>query len=938
MEVNTLRSEPSGELKGLGLDALLALLHDDVTFVDPAGRILLTNREGAQSTDPLSVDMTQLGDVFATFRPDGRSYNVEDRSVLRSITTGETIVDEEVFRLAPDGRRRSFSSRSAPIYDEDGTIVAAVVVARDVSERTRLQAQLAYLLPMLDHTEDAIIAFDSHWQLTAWNKGAERMYGRSAEEALGRELGSFLRVNVIDEQFAEIRRETAERGRWRGEVEVRREDGSGLSVEAITVAIRDADGEITGYVAIHRDISERKRAEEQVAYYASLLDNMDDAVLATDTEFVLTAWNRGAERMFGWKAAEALGHSVYELVPTDWTQAELTARLTRPTEGQRAQTEGRWYGKDGKPVFAESCMVPVGGGADRITGYLSILRGLSERHCAELALERRLRQQAAVAELGLKALEGQRLPALMDAAVTLLCRTLGVDYATVDRLLPDSEELLVSAGSGFRAGIVGIHRIPADRGSSPAGYALALRAPVIVEDISTETRFEVPTILHDYEVLSEVTVVIASHGNPFGTLAALSRKRRTFSKHDVSFVQSVANVIATAVDRAATETRLDETPARERAVLASLSLRALAGNNLEELLDNSVMLVADTLAVELSSIAQAERDGELSWRAAFGWTKDELADAPASRAGTGSLVGYTISVGEPVISDDVKSDKRFVMFSTFAERAPASAAAVVIPGPRDPFGALVVAAQTQRAFRSGELDFMQAVANLIGIAVDRAHGDERVEAAREAERRRIARDLHDDALRELTDALAVATMAQSSSAGHQEERRWGTLIATLQRGTRQLRSAIYDLRLSDEDRPFGDLLDELVAIQADLAGDCQLRLHGRRALGALSLGDRGPEVLRIVTEALTNARRHSGAATIRVDAHASSKGLLRLEVSDDGAWPDRESALRAPAATGLTSMFHRADALGAKLQIGARHGGGTTVSVELPSGSGESGV
>jgi signal transduction histidine kinase len=227
---------------------------------------------------------------------------------------------------------------------------------------------------------------------------------------------------------------------------------------------------------------------------------------------------------------------------------------------------------------------------------------------------------------------------------------------------------------------------------------------------------------------------------------------------------------------------------------------------------------------------------------------------------------------------------------------------------------------------------------LIGIAVDRAHGDERVEAAREAERRRIARDLHDDALRELTDALAVATMAQSSSAGRQEERRWGTLIATLQRGTRQLRSAIYDLRLSDEDRPFGDLLDELVAIQADLAGDCHLRLHGRRALGALSLGDTGPEVLRIVTEALTNARRHSGATTIRVDASASSKEVLRLEVSDDGAWPDRESALRAPAATGLTSMFHRADTLGAKLQIGARHGGGTTVSVELPSGSGESGV
>jgi PAS domain S-box-containing protein len=639
--------------------------------------------------------------------------------------------------------------------------------------------------------------------------------------------------------------------------------------------------------------------------------------------------------MFDWTAAEALGRDVHELIPTDWTQTELAARMRRLSESRSARTERRWYGKAGNLVLAESRVVPLRAADDRITGYLSIMRDISDRRRAELELERTLRQQAAVAEVGLKALGGELLPALMDAATTIVCRTLGVEYTKVDQLLPDSQELLVSAGAGWGDGVVGIHRIPGDRHSSPAGYALALREPVIVEDIARETRFEVPTMLREHGVLSDVTVVIGGRDHPFGTLAALSKQRCAFSEHDVSFVQSVANVLAGAVDRADAEAKF-ETTAREQALLANLSVRALAGSPLEGLLDDTVSLVADVLAVELSSIAEAEPGGDLTWRAALGWTKAELANGPASRAGTGSLAGYTISVGEPVVSSDVSSDPRFRISAKFAERAPVSGAAVVIPGPGDPYGVLVVAAQSHHAFGSAEVEFMQAVANVIGIAVDRARGDERIEAARQAERSRIARDLHDEALRELADAHALAAMARSSAASDQDARRWDALVSTLQRGTRQLRSAIYDLRLSgDSERPLADLLGELVAIQADLAGGRALQLHGANVLGERSLGEAGLEVLRIITEALTNARRHSGAVSIRVDVSASTEKVLRLEVRDDGGWPDRESAVRTRRGTGIASMFSRAEALGAKLQIKGRSDGGTIISLQLPGGLAE---
>jgi PAS domain S-box-containing protein len=669
------------------------------------------------------------------------------------------IVDEEFFRLAPDGSRRSFSCSSAPVYGEKGQIVEGVVVSREITEQKRSQEQSGYLLAMLNHTEDAIIAFDPRWRATAWNKGAERMYGWSAEEVLGRALPRSIGVELSGKRIAEVRRETAEHGHRRAEVTAYRKDGSRISVEALHVAIRDEHSKISGYLAIHRDITERKRAEERLAYHTRLLDNMHDAVLVTDPDFVLNAWNLGAERMFGWTAAEALGHKVHERIPTSFTDEELAAEMGDLMKAGRWRGDATWYGKHGRPVEAEGLAVAVRSDQGQVSGYVCIMRDISALRQSELELASRLRQQAAVAEFGLEALAVGRLQPLIDGAMTLVCRTLEVEYAKVEELVPDREELLVRAGAGWAEGIVGSYRILADRLESPAGYALALGEPVIVDNVATETRFEIPRLLRDHDVVSAITVVIDPGGTPFGTLAALSTRPRAFSEHDVSFVQSVANVIATAAER--------------------------------------------------------------------------------------------------------------------------------------------------------------------------ARADERVEAARETERSRIARDLHDEALRELSDALALAMVGRSSSLDEGGQRRWDRVIGTLQRSAQQMRGAIYDLRLSSDDgRPFGDLLSELVAVQDEMAGDCHVQLHGRRALGAILLGEPGIEVLRIVTEALTNARRHSGCTTSRVDVTRSTPEFLWLEVSDDGSWPDRESAVRSRVGTGITSMFTRAEALGATLSIQSP-GGGTTVSLEL---------
>ena len=143
---------PRSAMDKRGLEVLLGQLGDAVAFVGSDGSILLTNRAADLPASPPRARMTDLGDAFEIFHPDGQAYETADWPVLRSITTGEVILDEEFFRLAPDGSRRSFSCNCSPVHDDHGRRAGAVLVARDITEHERMHDQLAYLLLVLDHT------------------------------------------------------------------------------------------------------------------------------------------------------------------------------------------------------------------------------------------------------------------------------------------------------------------------------------------------------------------------------------------------------------------------------------------------------------------------------------------------------------------------------------------------------------------------------------------------------------------------------------------------------------------------------------------------------------------------------------------------------------------------------------------------------------------
>ena len=372
----------------------------------------------------------------------------------------------------------------------------------------------------------------------------------------------------------------------------------------------------------------------------------------------------------------------------------------------------------------------------------------------------------------------------------------------------------------------------------------------------------------------------------------------------------------------------------QQAVVAELGLRALANDDLQDLMDDAATLVAQTLGVEYAKVVELLPGGqELLMRAGVGWKEGLVGEARES-VGEGSEAGYTLHSDEPVIMEDLSTEERFATTPLLAEHGVVSGMSVVIHGREAPFGALCTHSTSYRSFSEDDVNFLQSVANVLATAIERQGAQERVEDVREAERSRIARDLHDDALQDLSGALVDAQLLRSQLICEDPEAigKAEQLLEALDRIGPRLRGAIYDLRLeAEQERPFSELLESLVELQRTIATEHEITLEMRGESLSGSLGKTGGELLRILREALINARRHSGAEHVRVRV-CSSEEKLSAEVEDDGQGFDQaqEPSSTTHGGMGIRAMRERANHLGGELKMESEPGQGTKVLFELP--------
>ena len=166
-----------------------------------------------------------------------------------------------------------------------------------------------------------------------------------------------------------------------------------------------------------------------------------------------------------------------------------------------------------------------------------------------------------IAELSQRALTQTDLGIVMSDAVSLVSRRLSIEYVKVLELVPGGEGFLLTAGMGWRPGYVGQVVVPR-RADSHAGYTLQAGAPIVVEDLHTETRFGGDPILHEHGIVGGIAVVLRGRERVYGVLAAHTAERRKFGADEVAFLESAAGIVAAAMDRREIEEALRESNER----------------------------------------------------------------------------------------------------------------------------------------------------------------------------------------------------------------------------------------------------------------------------------------------------------------------------------------------------------------------------------------
>ncbi|MDN5697039.1 MAG: histidine kinase, partial [Rubrobacter sp.] len=219
---------------------------------------------------------------------------------------------------------------------------------------------------------------------------------------------------------------------------------------------------------------------------------------------------------------------------------------------------------------------------------------------------------------------------------------------------------------------------------------------------------------------------------------------------------------------------------------------------------------------------------------------------------------------------------------------------------------------------------------LTGLMVDITeikHAEEALLEIREAERRRIARDLHDSVLQDISGALQniQALQAERQSGGDYEEEGLEQSLAALRQAVGGLREAIYDLHRDDE-QPLLNEVEALVELNRQLVPECELALHVESGFPRDLPEKVSRELLRIVQEGLVNIRRHSDARRASVTLGASG-GKVWANLLDDGRGFDQRTT---PEGVGLSGMRERAAATGGELQVRSEPNRGTSVTMTIP--------
>jgi PAS domain S-box-containing protein len=246
--------------------------------------------------------------------------------------------------------------------------------------RAALQARLAAII---DSSDDGIVSKDLNGIVQSWNEAAERIFGYTADEIIGRSITALIPADRQHEEGEILQR--VRRGERIDHFQTvrQRKDGRLIPVSVTISPVHDVDGRVVAASKIVRDLS---AASELEGYFRAIIDSSDDAIVSKDLNGIVRSWNPGAERIFGYTAAEMIGRPIEVLFPPD-RRNEEPGILERLRRGERVDHfETVRVRKDGTYINVSVTISPVRSPTGEIIGASKVARDITAYK--QLLLER----------------------------------------------------------------------------------------------------------------------------------------------------------------------------------------------------------------------------------------------------------------------------------------------------------------------------------------------------------------------------------------------------------------------------------------------------------------------------------------------------------------------------------------------------------------------
>jgi diguanylate cyclase (GGDEF)-like protein/PAS domain S-box-containing protein len=471
------------------------------------------------------------------------------REYRRALQDNTTVEFEAYYPLL----KTWFSVRAYPTGD------GLAIYSLDITARKRESAALVETAQTLSLAANSARIGIWDWDVVAnrlvWDSRMYALYGIPGREFSGALAGWQGSLHPEDRERAESEIMAAVAGSkdYNTEFRVVWPNGEVHQIEAHAVVIRADNGSAARMIGVNWDITERKRAEEAIAQTLQRLNEAQRIGLMGDWEYTLATgitWSPQVFRIFG--RDPQLGPprdlndatALYDAASGALMKEKIAAAIRL---GEAQQYELLVLRPDGERVHVLVTASPGNDESGRVVKVRGTVQDISARKRAESELRDRARQQELIATLGRSALADSNLDHMFAEAAAAVSGGLGVRYSKVMELAGNGSFVL-KAGKGWDAGWLG-RRIARPDDNSRLAALLATRKAFIVDDFASERPDSTSEILRAHGIVSGVEIPIVCGDGLWGVLSGYSNKPCGFAPASLDFLQGIANILATGIDR-----------------------------------------------------------------------------------------------------------------------------------------------------------------------------------------------------------------------------------------------------------------------------------------------------------------------------------------------------------------------------------------------------